>query len=402
MLFISSKNNKNTFKRILAVKLADFGDALLIEPSLRTIHKNYSAARLDVLTTKSALPALERLPYLNKVILFDKYQFDNPRAAFSWANLQALAKFALQLATTRYDAVIFFHHLTTRWGALKFAALAIATLAPVRIGLDNKTGRAWFLNKTVSDKGFGYAGQSEMAYWQHLVETLVGPNVSNLTEAEKKPNFVITPEERDAARKWLPLTGQEPRNRLVIAIYPGSGDYALARRWLPAYFAKVAVALCEEFDAHIVLLGSKSELAVSKQVQSLMGRPATLATGQTTLYEAAAMLENCDLFIGNDGGLLHLAAAMNVPVVGIFGPTNAVAWRPYGWEATNEVARAAIVQAPLDLACRPCLYRDKKLGQRLGCAPRPCLTEITPEQVIKAARKILAENLKPAAANFVD
>lgn len=396
------KNNNKKLKRILAVKLADFGDALLIEPSLRTLHKIYPEAKLDVLTTKNALAALERLPYLNRVILFDKYQFDSPRAAFSFANIKSLAKFALQLAGTRYDAVIFFHHLTTRWGALKFAALAVATLSPIRAGLDNQTGRAWFLNKTIADNGFGYAGKSESDYWRELVETLVKPSVSDLSEAEQQPIFMLKQEERAEAQKWPVVQNKKFNDRPLIAIYPGSGDYALSRRWLPVNFADVAVSLIKEFNADIVLVGSKSEYGISEQVQALMrGHSVTIATGQTSLHEAAAILETCDLFIGNDGGLMHLAAALNVPVVAIFGPTNAAAWRPYGWQSESE-ANAVIVQANIDLPCRPCLYQGKELGHRLGCMARPCLNTITAKQVISASRQILTKNLKPASPNYVD
>lgn len=395
------------FKRILAVKLADFGDALLIEPALHTLHNYYPTAQLDVLTTKNGLPALERLPYLHQILTFDKYEFDNPRAAFSPIKLKQIATFSWQLTCTRYDAVVFFHHLTTRWGALKFAALATATLAPVRVGLDNQTGRAWFLNRTIIDKGFGYAGQSEAFYWQQLVETVATTDVSNLMAGDdpilKRPQFMVRDAEHQQAQLWLDRIRAGQANAPVVALYPGSGNYALARRWLPIRFAEVADGLVERFGAKIVLLGSASETDVAAQVQSQMHQPATLFTGRTTLYQAGALLAGCDLFIGNDGGLTHLAAVMNTPTIAIFGPTNPLAWKPYGWNPTDsDSGRTTVVQAPLALACRPCLYRGIGLGHRYGCAPRPCLTEISAGQVIAVANRLLGQKAKLNLINSVD
>ena len=371
-------NSGFKFKRILAVKLADFGDAFLVEPALRALHNSYPTAQIDVLTTKSGLPALERLPYLHRVLLLDKYRFDNPRAALSPANLKLVLGFGWQLLRARYDAVIFFHHLTTRWGALKFAGLALATLAPLRAGLNNHTGRAWFLNHTMLDGGFGDAGSSERQYWLRLVETLGATNASQRQGDSGRPRFVINEIEGHYAQKQLAeLKATQPDAPIVI-LYPGSGSYSLSRRWLPLRFAQVADALIEQWKAQIVILGNQAEAEVAAQLQNLMHYPATILAGGTTLYEAGALLARCDLFIGNDGGLMNLAAAIGAPTVAIFGPTNAQAWQPFGIADGQSI----IVQADTDLPCRPCLYRGKELGQRYGCAPRPCLTQISTEQVL--------------------
>jgi heptosyltransferase-2 len=377
-------------KRILVVKLADFGDALLVEPALRALQKAHPQAQIDVLTTKQGLIALERLPYLHQIILFDKYQFDNPRAALTFGNLKMLATFALQLATARYEAVVFFHHLTTRWGTLKFAGLALATLAPLRVGLDNKTGRAWFLNTTIPDGGFGFAGRSERQYWLQLAETLGAVTTSKANDEfdfeQARPHFVI----EEADRRYAQTLFEElstPSEAPIIAMYVGSGGYALVRRWLPGRFAQVADELALFYGASIVLMGSAAETELAQQVQSQMRQNATVLTGRTTLYEAGAFLEKCTLFIGNDGGLMNLAAIVGTPTLAIFGPTNAIAWQPFGY--THD--QAAIVQAELDLPCRPCLYRGLELGHRYGCTARPCLTEISVAQVVEAASKLLAK-----------
>jgi heptosyltransferase-2 len=121
-----------------------------------------------------------------------------------------------------------------------------------------------------------------------------------------------------------------------------------------------------------------------------MQHPALNLAGQTSVREVTAFMQGCDLFIGNDAGLMHLASSVGTPVVAIFGPTNSRAWSPFGTDETKagEIG-SVVVQAELELPCRPCLYRGMELGTRTGCAPRPCLTEIKPGQVVEAAEIFL-------------
>jgi heptosyltransferase-2 len=141
-------------------------------------------------------------------------------------------------------------------------------------------------------------------------------------------------------------------------------------------------------------VGGPDEVELCGQVASLMkhGEAALNLAGKTSVKEVTAFFERCDLFIGNDAGLMHLATVACTPVIGIFGPTNSRAWGPYGSqenETSPEQNGSIVVQAELNLPCRPCLYRGFELGSRTGCAPRPCLTEIRPEQVLGEAAKLL-------------
>jgi len=379
--FDNSAQNLNTKgvwkpRRILAVKLDALGDALLTTPALRAIKATYPTAQLEVLTAAGG-PALAGLPYIDRVLNFDKHSYDNPREALKPANLAKALKFALQLACARYDAVIFFHHFTLAFGALKFAGLGLATLAPLRVGLDNGLGRAWFLNRRVKDEGFG--AKNEREYWLELA----GAIGAKLPEGDDgRPELFVSKDAKARAQElWAKIdNGKRP----VVAIGPGGGNYSLARRWLPVGFAKVADGLVKQFDAKIVIMGSSEEIGLGQEIRGLMTYPeaVTIIAGETRVDEAVAFLENCALFIANDGGLTHLAAVAKTPSVVLFGPSNAMAWRPFG-------EKVAVVQASLDLPCRPCLYRGKQLGSRYGCAPRPCLTAITPAQVLEVAEQLI-------------
>src|SRR5207237_900305 len=139
--------------RLLVVDLADIGDLIMTTPALAALRESYPAARLDLLTTAHAAPIVEGTGLVDNVILVNKVAFDSPLDLLRPRNLIGAWQLARQLRTARYDAVLIFRHLTTTFGALKHAALAFATNAPHRIGLDN--GKGWFLTRRADDLGFG-------------------------------------------------------------------------------------------------------------------------------------------------------------------------------------------------------------------------------------------------------
>ncbi len=203
----------------------------------------------------------------------------------------------------------------------------------------------------------------------------------SLSDYDPRPEIYLdTAQTAQAAALLAELHGLEP-GRPLVAIGAGGGGYTLARRWPAVNFARVAQALARQKGAKIALLGTPGEFELNEQIIRLAGAGEAIINlaGRTSEKEAAAFLAGCDLFIGNDGGLAQLAGVAGIPAVVIFGPTNATAWQPFGVEE----GRVKIVQAAMDLPCRPCLYRGKALGSRLGCAARPCLTTITPAQVLE-------------------
>jgi heptosyltransferase-2 len=189
--------------------------------------------------------------------------------------------------------------------------------------------------------------------------------------------FPLLSEEREWALE-LPRATRGP----LVAIYPGSGGYSLARRWGWENYIAVGRALEREFDAQIVVVGGPQETELAWRVAAGIPNALNLA-GETTLGQLGALLGRCQLFVGNDGGPMHLAATMGVPVVAIFGPSNHRAWGPYA-----PSGRARIVR--VDLPCSPCLYVGHRLGRRHGCATMECLRLVTPDMVLGPARELLS------------
>ncbi len=123
-------------RRFLIVQLADIGDLILSTPAIAALREAQPDAWIALLTTAHAAPVLPD-GLVDEVIAFDKHTFDSPKALLHPANLRRAIALALRLRRGRYDTTIFLHHFTTRFGSLKFAALAWSADSVNRIGLDN-------------------------------------------------------------------------------------------------------------------------------------------------------------------------------------------------------------------------------------------------------------------------
>jgi lipopolysaccharide heptosyltransferase II len=367
---------------ILVVKLAGIGDLLLATPALRALRESYPQATIDLLVTPASAGLLNDWGIINRVMVLDKYLFDHPKQLVTRPqNLSRLLSLWRTLRSGHYDAVLLMHHLTLRFGRLKYHMLMRATGARWLVGLDN--GHGWFLNVRVPDKGFGAMHEADYALALALA---VGSTISS-----RKLFVPLTEEERQQAHRLV--YGNESREtgaHPIIAIHPGSGSYSTARRWSPDRFAELADTLYQEAGGQLLLVGGPEEVELHQYILSKMQSqmPARSLAGQGSIKVAAAVIEQADLFIGNDSGLMHLAVAVGTPTVAIFGLTNHRAWGPYTGENDDEQQSRAII-ARLGLPCMPCFYRGHKLGTPEGCATRDCLKFLSVYTVAAAARKML-------------
>ncbi|MGI8586568.1 MAG: glycosyltransferase family 9 protein [Chloroflexia bacterium] len=365
--------------RILCVKLADIGDVLLCTPALRALRTRYPGARIDLLTPPSSAALLRNSPEIDEVLVFDKFASDSLRSLLNPRTLLGAAQFLYGLGRRKYDAVLIFHQYTLRFGALKFAALALASRARVRAGVDN--GRGWFLTRRAPDGGFDAQHQAD--YWLD-VAALVG---AEARPADRRLTIPVGERDYSAAAALLAELGL-PGDGLLVAVHPGAGWYSTARRWPAEHFAALVAGLVRERGASVLLLGGPDEVRLADDLRGLVPQAERSAVhnvaGRTSPAGTAALVQRCRLFIGNDSGPMHLATAVGTPVLAVFGLSN---WRAFGPYVPSAPAGALIVRR--DLPCMPCLYRGSDLGLRDGCGPRPCLTGLPPAEVLRAATEIL-------------
>ncbi len=347
------------------MKLSDVGDVLTATPALRALRQTFHDARIDMLVPPRSVAVLRGSPLIDELIVFNKVEYDRVTHALSFGALRSAQKFLGELRARRYDTLVLLHHLSTRWGALKWAVLALAIGAKVRVGLDN--GRGWFLTHRVRDDGFG--ARHEVEYCMTVVNAL------GAETGDWRLDILISDEHRVAATKLL--SSLITHRSSLIALHPGSGGHSLARRWPLERWVEVGRALIEKYDAHVIIVGTASDGGDELATQL----PYALnLTSKTTLPQLAAVLQHCNLFIGADSGVMHLAAAADVPIVALFGTTNAKAWGPWCPDGRCVVAQS---ETP---GC-PCAYIGFEIRSD-ECEAKECMKGIAVEKVLAAVERV--------------
>jgi ADP-heptose:LPS heptosyltransferase len=357
--------NRCVLRTALLVSVGDLGDTILTVPALRALRIRYPDARLLLLAKSDPGDFVKRLGLVDEVIAIDKHGFDRAVSLANPLRAWTLVRLFQRLRHEQIDAVAIFHHLVTHFGTAKYAALALASGARDRVGVDN--GRGWFLTRSVRDEGFGSIHEAQ--YWLGVAALLDAPGElvldAPISDAERS--------EAHALLRALPA-GAGP----VVAVHAGVGGYAPGRRWDPCRFGETMTLLHRALGTRFVVVGTEADRQDTKLAVQAAVAPVLDLVGRTSVGVLAAVLQECDVTLANDGGVGHLAAAVGSPVVSVFGPSNDLAWRPLG---------AVVVAA--DLPCRPCLYRDFETGLRDGCGTRQCLQLVTPAQVADAVAAAL-------------
>jgi len=343
--------------RFLLVQLADMGDLILTTPALYALRHAQPDAHLTLLANAKATPMIEK-GMVDEVIALNRNAMNQ---STSLLNKEALSQL-WQLGNEPYDVVIFFHHFTLRLGTLKFWAIAKRSGASVIAGLDN--GNGWFLTHSIEDGGFGAKHQAQ--YWLDLV---------GLFDADTSPERTRVGFDNGV----LPITAHQGKR---IIIHAGGGGYSLARRWEPEKFARVADQLHEKYNAQIVLIGTPTD--DGDKVAQAMTAPFINLTGKTTLTQLTDILRSADLYIGTDSGVTHLATAVGVPILALFGPSNVDAWSPWSPNGRVIILNNAML-------CAPCSYVGHGIGAKNGCEARTCMRLIDEARVMKASKALLED-----------
>ena len=195
--------------------------------------------------------------------------------------------------------------------------------------------------------------------------------------ANAQPFLKLTEAERIAAHNFLVEAGLKSE-RLLIRIHPGGNwEYKL---WDGKNYADVASILAEKFNATILLFAGPNERELQMQVAQMMDNPPLLVTTES-LRHLAVLILACDVYVGNDTRPRHVAAAVDTPVVALFGSTNHIRSGPYG-------DKHIVVQSGIDLGCNPC-HPGRDPG---GCGAGSCevIAGITVEQVLEAVEIVMS------------
>lgn len=165
------------------------------------------------------------------------------------------------------------------------------------------------------------------------------------------------------------------KDALLVGMAPGA-SYGPAKRWFPERFGAVASLLKKDFNAKVLLFGSSSDRGVAEIIENALGGDALNLAGQTGLKDVVSLISQCSVFLTNDSGLMHVAGALGVPTLAIYGSTNPVTTPPPGKESV-------IIRK--DVPCSPCLKKICPTDFR-------CMEEIGISEVYSMARSMLIKH----------
>ncbi|GBD94757.1 lipopolysaccharide core heptosyltransferase RfaQ [bacterium BMS3Abin05] len=299
-------------RRILVIRQHDqLGDFLLSTPVLRALREHFPDAHIAVLVRSYQEPVIRHNRHVDERLIFQEI-------GYNWRP-RTLWKFFRQLRSG-FDLVIV---LNTVSHSFTSDILAGLTGAPYTLGSSQRqfpgTTRNFFYNLIAPCPE---DGRHQSAKNLEILEYL------HISTKNKREEITLLPEEQGWARRYLKKSGFT-FDRPVVALHPGAGK--VKNRWPAQNFAKTAEILVKKYDAQIALFHGQKEKNLADQVAEKANVPIKIMS-DLTLRELAAVVSQTDLFIGNDTGTTHVAAAAGTPCVIIFGPTDPNQWKPWGQE----------------------------------------------------------------------
>ncbi|MCE2400024.1 lipopolysaccharide heptosyltransferase II [Candidatus Poribacteria bacterium] len=330
-------------ERILVVKLDHLGDVLLATPVFSNFRKSYPNTELHALTGAWSRVILENHPDVDKVLEYNSPAFCRSGQPTSFKNA---LQFYRQLRRHKYDLLV---ELRGDWRIVLFALLRVAPRRLNRASLQiaNKLGFSQF------------SGTHETTRNLDILKR------SGIPTPIQTTTFSITEEDEKWASNFLQMH-QIDIEQPFIVIHPGSP--IPLKRWQPERYAELADWLITQKHAQILFVGVKDEIPIISQIQDLMEGKSINIAGKTTITQLASILHTCNVFIGNDSGPMHLAAAVGTQTIGLYGPGDPKRFGPVG-------DKCQTIRKKPD--CPPCLGANCRFGTD------GCMSKIQVDDVIQ-------------------
>jgi heptosyltransferase-2 len=339
-------------ERILIRGTNWIGDVVMTLPAITAIRQTWPRAKISVLAKPWVAEVYRLSPDVDEIIIFQE--------PGRHAGIIGKWRLAGELRQCRFDCAILLQN------AIEAAIVARLAGIPLRAGY-NSDGRGWFLSHSVR-RTKEIRRVHQIDYYIEMVRAL------GCEPAGRDVRLRPGRDYDDLAGTLFARFGIA-ENHPLIGIAPGAA-YGPAKKWLPDRFAAVADRLSGESGAQMVLFGSAGDRESTAAVRGNARHPLIDIAGMTNLKEAIALIARCSLFISNDSGLMHVAGALGVPTIALFGSTNPVTTSPVG-------ERSVVIHHDVD--CSPCLKPVCPTDFR-------CMEMIGVEEVTAAARKLLDDS----------
>jgi heptosyltransferase-2 len=323
------------------------GDAVLAIPAMKAVREHFDKSRITLLVRPWVAGLFAAAPFIDEV-----WSEARPSGVGDWTRITR------DIRNRAFDLSLLLPN--------SFESALMMYLGGVRERIGYATdGRRFMLTNAITP---GDEAKHQVEYYLDLVKTL-----SQTAVIDRRYSIEIqaTDAERARARKLLGAGGI-PESSSFLVLNPGAA-YGSAKRWYEDRFATAADILAQESGLHVAIVGSLGERPIAEQIRLHMKSRTAVLSGTTSLETLIGVLAESSLMITNDSGPMHIAAALGVPTVAIFGSTDERVTSPCG-------PRTRIVKHAVE--CSPCLLRDCPIDHR-------CMKGVTVETVCRAARELL-------------
>jgi lipopolysaccharide heptosyltransferase II len=354
-------------KKILIINPFGIGDVLFTTPVIKALKRQYPDSFIGFWSNLRVEPILKSNSQINKVFALSRGDLKKIYQDSFFQGLYRALKLIGEIKKEHFDICLDFS-LDHR-----YSLLAKIVGIRQRIGFNYK-GRGRFLSFGIDLEG--YRDKHVVDYYLELLKFL------NIPVVDKNLSLTVILNDDSKAKNILASVGVEETDCL-IGIFPGAGGSwgrdAVAKHWPAPKFAQLANKLMDKFGAKVIILGDESERKIAEVIVHAMANKPIDLVGKIGLELLPAVIKNCNLLITNDGGPMHMAAALGIKSVSVFGPVSEVVYGPYPVGSDHIVLKS-------DLECRPC-YKDFRLP--VCDKDKECLKQVSVDAVFDAAVKFL-------------
>ena len=342
---IHRKSIKSNCKITLLINFG-IGNVLMVSPILKTIKKYYPDSYLTVVGEKSSLQIIRYNPYCDKFYYLKHSIFKN---------ILLFSRLVCDVFVCAFPG-----------NSFKSAVYGLFSSAPIRVGYSYPTL-------------LGYSSLFFTSNPSRTRDHIVEKNVKLLKflnirvkSSDKKPKYYFNPHYyKHFSREFL--GAKDLIEKKLAAFHLGAANSGLGRRWAMKNFDELAVVL-ENLGYVVLIFIGPDEMTLVPQLKNFSSN--CIIVEGMNLDEVARLLQECDFIISNDSSLMHIAAAVGTPSVGIYGPTNPSLSSPYC--STHEAVVA-------NFECSPCYTADKSLSCKIGYK---CMKTISVQDVLQAVERL--------------
>jgi heptosyltransferase-2 len=320
------------------------GDAVLAIPAIKALREQLPDAKITLLVRPWVAGLFTSAPFVDEV-----WSESKPTGLGGWIRISRAIR------ARRFDLALLFPN------SFESALMMFLAGVPRRFGYATD-GRRWMLTQSMTPRN---DTRHQVEYYLDLAK-MVSANAG-------RPSIEIqaTEMERSEARTLLQAEGVATGTPFLV-LNPGAA-YGSAKRWHDDRFAAAADTLAHELGLQVVLIGSQAERPIAERIAAQIKSTTAVLSGKTSLETLIGVLAESSLMLTNDSGPMHIAAALGVPTVAVFGSTDERVTGPCG-------GHTRIVKKPVE--CSPCLLRECPIDHR-------CMNGVSVEDVRRAARELV-------------